>query len=196
MTLLSDAKIMGGIGSILVILTVIPSYGWIVGVIGFILILVAMKYIADAVEDHRITRDMLVSVLLAIAAVIITGVTFVNAFYRLAGLGSFSGPDFVPGPNVTQGDWIGFALSIIPGLVIVWALFIGSAVFLRMSLDNAGRKLNVGLFGTAGLLYLIGAVTTVIAVGFILIFVAEILLAIAFFSIHEERLPSKPAQYA
>jgi uncharacterized membrane protein len=41
------------------------------------------------------------------------------------------------------------------------------------------------MFSTAGLLYLIGAATAVIGVGFVILFVAEILTAVAFFSLPE-----------
>ena len=42
------------------------------------------------------------------------------------------------------------------------------------------------MFETAGLLYLIGAATAIIGIGFVLILVAEILLAVSFFSISEQ----------
>ena len=45
------------------------------------------------------------------------------------------------------------------------------------------EKTGVRLFGTTGLLILIGAVLTIIGIGFILLRIALILLTIAFFSI-------------
>ena len=45
------------------------------------------------------------------------------------------------------------------------------------------EKTGVGLFGTTGLLILIGGVLTIIVIGFILLWVALILLTISFFSI-------------
>ncbi len=47
------------------------------------------------------------------------------------------------------------------------------------------------LFGTAALLYLIGAALTIILVGFLLIFVAQILFIVAFFSLPDQ-LPAQP----
>jgi uncharacterized membrane protein len=46
-------------------------------------------------------------------------------------------------------------------------------------------RLSVGMFRTAALLYLIGAVLTILHVGTLVIFVAEVLFAVAFFSIPE-----------
>lgn len=187
MTALSEAKAMGGIGAILVILTAIPSFGWILGVIGFILILIATSQISRFVNDRTVFNDMLYSVILSIVAVIIVGIAVVVAFFRVLGLGSFTGQTFVMNPNVTQGDYIALFITLIPAIVAVWVLFILSAVFLRRSLESMGKHLDVGLFGTTGLLYLIGAVTVIIIVGIFLIFVAEILLAISFFSIDEQK---------
>lgn len=187
MTALSEAKAMGGIGAILVILTAIPSFGWILGVIGFILILIATSQISRFVNDRAVFNDMLYSVILSIVAVIIVGIAVVVAFFRVLGLGSFTGQTFVMNPNVTQGDYIALFITLIPAIVAVWVLFILSAVFLRRSLESMGKHLDVGLFGTTGLLYLIGAVTVIIIVGIFLIFVAEILLAISFFSIDEQK---------
>ena len=193
---LSDAKVMGGIGAILVLLTGIPNFGWILGIIGFVLILIAMKYISDAVQDRKIFSDMMISVALAIVAIAVAGIAVVAAVFSLLGLGTFTGDQFVINPNVQPGDWIGFALSLIVPLVAIWILFIVSAVFIRRSLEATKDKLNVRWFGTAGLIYLIGAITVIIGVGFLLIIVAEVLLAIAFFSIQERRELDKPVQYA
>lgn len=196
MASLSEAKIMGGIGAILVLLTAVPNFGWILGIIGFILVLIAIKYISDEVNDRNIFNDMMISVILAIVAIIVAGITVISAFFRLLGLGSFVGTEFVIAPNVQPGDWIAFALAILPFLAVVWILFIVSAVFIRRSLDAIGMRLKIKLFGTAGLIYLIGAVTVIILVGVALIIVAEVLLAIAFFLIQERGESEKPMQYA
>lgn len=186
MTAISEAKAMGGIGAILVILTVIPQIGWIVGVIGFVLILIATSQISRLVKDRAIFSDMLYSVVLSIVAVIVVGIAVVVAFFRVIGLGTFTGQGFVMNPNVTPGDYLAFFVALVPALVAVWVLVILSAVFLRRSLTAMGNRLNVGLFGTTGLLYFIGALTVIIGIGFLLIFIAEILLAISFFSINEQ----------
>lgn len=188
MTAISEAKAMGGIGAMLVILTVIPQFGWIVGVIGFVLILIATSQISRYVNDRAIFSDMLYSVILSIVAIIVVGIAVVVAFFRVLGLGTFTGQGFAMNPNVTQGDYIALFITLIPALVAVWVLLILSAVFLRRSLTSMGDRLGVGLFGTTGMFYLIGAFTVILAVGFLLIFIAEILLAISFFSINEQEI--------
>ena len=52
-----------------------------------------------------------------------------------------------------------------------------SAVFLRRAYDSMSKELGVGMFSTAATLYLVGAALTIVLVGFILLFIAEILQA-------------------
>jgi uncharacterized membrane protein len=54
---------------------------------------------------------------------------------------------------------------------------------MRRSLKQVSDKSTVGLFGTAGLLLLIGAFLTIVFIGFILMWVAALLIAIAFFQL-------------
>lgn len=190
MTRLSDAKIMGGIGSILVLLTAVPTVGWLLAIAGFILILIAIKKISTAVGDATIYSNMILSVVLAIASLVVAAVTVIAGVLKLLGMGSFVNSTFMLNPNLQPGDWIGFALAVLPGLIAVWVLIIVSAIFLRRSFVSISDKLGVHLFGTAALIFLIGAITVIIGIGFLLILVAEIIFAVAFFSI-PEAVPAK-----
>ncbi|MDA4129799.1 MAG: DUF996 domain-containing protein [Thaumarchaeota archaeon] len=185
MTSLSDAKVLGGIGSLLVLLTAIPNVGWLLGIAGFIMILVAINKISQAVNDRKIYGEMRTAVLLGIGAIAVGAVTVAGAVYHLLGMGSFVGTKFVLASTVTTGEWVGLAATIVVGLLAIWALALTSAVFVRRTYNTIASKLNVKMFETAGLLFLIGAATAILGVGFILILVAEILLAVSFFSIQE-----------
>jgi uncharacterized membrane protein len=187
LSLLSDAKTLGGIGSILVLLTVAPNIGWIFGIAGFVMILVAISKISQAVNDKKIYDNMLKSVILAIGAIVVGTVTVIGSVYKVMGMGSFVGSDFVLSPNITTGDWIGLAVAAAGGLIAVWAILVASAVFIRRSFNSMASKLNVKMFETAALIYLIGAATAIVGIGFLLLFVAEILLIVSFFSIQEQQ---------
>jgi uncharacterized membrane protein len=78
---------------------------------------------------------------------------------------------------------LGLIGSIIVAFVIAFVFVIVSAIFYRKSFDLLATKSGVNMFGTAGLLLLIGAVLTIILVGFIVMWIAFILLAVGFFSI-------------
>src|SRR5579875_2773975 len=175
MATLSQAKTLGGVGAILVLFSFVPSVGALFGIAGFIMVLVAIKYIADSLNDRKIFSNMMIAVILSIAGIVsgslIALPTVFNAFQN----GYFSGPNFTPSPNVTTGQWIAFGTAIGVGLITAWVFFLVSAIFLRRSYNTIGSKLNVGMFGTAGLLYLIGAITSVVGVGFVILLVAQIL---------------------
>ena len=107
MSSLSDAKVTGGIGSILVLLTAVPSVGWVLGIAGFVMILIAVNNISQVVNEKKIYNNMRTAVVLAIGAIAVGTVTVVGAVYHLLGMGSFVGSKFVLASNVTTGDWIG-----------------------------------------------------------------------------------------
>jgi uncharacterized membrane protein len=163
---LSDAKILGGIGSIL---QIIPY----LNIVGFILTLIAVKFVSDEVHDGSIFTDMLYAVIagivgFAIAAVGIFGTLFAIASSGIAAFG---------------------AIAVF--LVVGWLALIVSSIFIRRAFGKMATKLNVGTFRTAGTLYFVGALLAVILVGYVILFIAFILQIVAFFSINEA--PSQPS---
>ncbi len=187
---LSQAKTLGGVGAILLLLGNIPSVGAIFGIVGFILVLVAVKYIADAVQNRAIFNNMIIAVITGIIGLAVFFVLVVGALAVFIGLppppGFFQLVELPAGLEGIGADVLAFIAVIIIGLVIMWIFFIISAVFLRRSFSTIASSLNVGMFGTAALINLIGAVLLVVLVGFVLLFVAEILMVVAFFSIPEQ----------
>jgi uncharacterized membrane protein len=186
MTSLSDARVLGGIGSIFVLLAVIPSVGWLLGIAGFVVILIAINNISKVINDKKIFGNMLTAVILGIGALVVGAITAIGTVYHLFGMGSFVGSRFVFAPSIASGAWLGLAVPIIVGVFAVWALFVVAAIFIRRSYDSIGARLNVARFKTAGLLFLIGAATAIVGVGLVLIFVAEILLVVSFFSVQDQ----------
>jgi uncharacterized membrane protein len=77
-------------------------------------------------------------------------------------------------------------------LVILFIFVVVAALFYRKSLNSLAQKTGVGLFGTTRLILLIGAVLTIIVIGFLLLWVAMILLTVAFFSIKTESAQQLP----
>ncbi|MEM2270585.1 MAG: DUF996 domain-containing protein, partial [Nitrososphaerota archaeon] len=69
MASLSQAKAMGGVGSILVLLSFVPSVGFVLGLVGLVLVLIAVKQISDAVNDREIFNNVLIAVILQIVGV-------------------------------------------------------------------------------------------------------------------------------
>ena len=57
MTKLGEAKIFGGIGALLSLLGFVPYAGPLLGLIGLILIFIAVKHIAEETKNHKIFQD-------------------------------------------------------------------------------------------------------------------------------------------
>lgn len=197
MSTLSSAKALGGIGAILVLLTFVPSVGAIFGIAGFIMILIAVKYISDVLEDRSVFNNMMTSVILSILGVVVASIIVMATFYSAYVNGYFTST-FAPSPGITAAQWTAFGLTIGLGLLAAWIFFVFAAIYLRRSYNSISYGLEVHMFQTAGLMFLIGAVTAIIGIGFLLILVAQILAAVAFFSIPEKRperrtIPAAPA---
>ena len=171
---LSDAKMLGGIGSIL---QIIPF----LSIIGYILTLIAVKYVSDEVQDGSIFSNMLYAV--------VTGIIGVAVGASVFFFGALS--SIYTGGVSAIGGAIGF-------LAIAWIALIISALFVRRAFEGMANKLGVGTFRTAGLLYFIGALLTIILIGFLLLFVAYILQVVAFFSINDsgQMVPAQPQAMA
>lgn len=190
MTSLSKAKTLGGVGSGLVFLGmigIIPITGQLVAVIGYILILIAVKYISDAIGDASIFKNMLIALVTASLGMVAGTLYVYESVFRLAGLVGLS-VDFlslglVTPSEVQQADFIGLIASVIIGVLVLWILIMASAVYMRKSYNSISTKLNVGMFGTVATLYLLGAVLSIIGVGFIFIVVVQVLQIVAFFRI-------------
>jgi uncharacterized membrane protein len=190
MASLGQAKTLGGVGSILVLLGAIPNVGWVIAIAGFILILFAVRNVSESLADPTIFNDMIIAVLLAIVGLVVFGIIVVAAIFSFLNLGNIGAvtPGTIP-PGV-----LGAVGLLIAGLVIVWVFYLVSAIFIRRSYDKIGTRLNVNMFQTTGLLYLIGAALTIIFVGLLIVLIAEILQIVAFFSIPEQLPPSMPPQ--
>lgn len=157
---------LGGIGSILLL---IPG----ISIVGYVLILVAAKYVSDDLGDKTVFDNMIYAVITAIIGVAVV------AFLLFTGLifGVF-----------TLG--VGTIFGVIGALIAVWVFLVISSLFIRRAYGTMATSLNVDSFRTAGTLYFVGALLSIVLVGFIILFVAYIFQIIAFFSIREAPQPA------
>jgi len=78
------------------------------------------------------------------------------------------------------GKWLWIVLLV---LVIIYILMVVSGYFIKASLNEVGEKLNDSNFKTAGLLIFLGNLLSILfGLGFIIVFVGDIFLAIVFFN--------------
>ena len=197
---LQTTKTLGGVGALLMVISpFLAVYSAVLGLVGLILVLIAMKGLADHYNDSGIFNNALYGVLSTIVGVaafaVAMFVTLVD-FFRDFGLEiteDWSDPTIISQfqfqDSLMFDSFIAHAAAILGSLVILFIFVVIAAIFLRKSLTSISEKTGVGLFGTTGLLLLIGAILTIIIIGGVLIWVSFILLAVAFFSIKTEPVP-------
>ncbi len=167
---IKDARILGGIGSILLILPY-------TNIVGLILILIALKFIADETKKSDIFNNALYAIIMGIIGLAILSFSFFSliSFFTL---------------NIFA---VTFSLILV---AIAAVILIISMWFFKKSLDETGNTFNIGYFKTAGSLFFIGAIIAITIIGaiitFILFFIGAIFLIIAFFSLPEQyQVPPK-----
>ena len=197
---LETSKNLGGVGALLLFIGIFPyvnTYG-IVELIGAILVLVALNGFAKFYNDRRMFTNALYGVIafiigviaaiaIAIAIVLPNISSFIMKLYPSwngdwSTLAQFTSS--TPNTsNITPSDILPFVSAAIIVFVIIWIFSIVGAFFIRQSLKEVSVKTSFGLFATSGLILLIGAALIIIfGLGFILMWISALLLAIAFFT--------------
>lgn len=159
----------------------VPSAG-LFSISGLLLILYATKKIGEIVKDREIYDNMVVGIAVGLVAEIV-------AFFFVIGpllnwISSLSSTAF-SNPFLSFTNLFG---RIIVGLAVVWILLLFSSFLVKKCYDSIALHLKEDLFAVTGRLYLIGAaLTIVVGIGLILLFVADTLQMAAFLSIPEQQ---------
>ena len=194
-----SSKNLSAVGSLLIVigaaLGFVVSFSGILSLIGIVLLLIGLKGLANFYKEEGIFNNALYSIIIIIVGCVVgVGVMATTAVSALADLG-------IDWANIEDWANIGtdigtifadFNLSaiaallgaLLAGLVILWVSFIISMYFLRKSMNQLSTKSGIGLFGTAGITVLIGAVIPII--GLLIIWIGFILATLAFFQMKKE----------
>ena len=193
------SKNLSAIGALLIVLGAVIGIVWsfsgVLSLIGIILLLIGLKGLASFYKEDGIFNNALYSMIIAIVgSIVAVGVTVVSAVSALADIGIdwANIEDWANvGTDVTNvftdlnfNAIIDLLSALVIGLIIFYIIIIISMFFIRKSMNQLSTKSGIGLFGTAGLLMLIGAVIPVI--GLLLIFIGTILATVAFFQMKQE----------
>ncbi len=193
---LGTAKTVGGIGALFLFLTLLPGIGGLIGLFGIVMVGYALYKISRGASDPRIFSNFLYA---AVAAVI--GLA-IGIFVVIAGVLNVIGLDNLAsfnanGWNPTPAEGVGMLVAIVGGLLIMWAALFISAIFVKRSADLLADRFGLSIFRTAGLVYLIGAALTVVLVGFLILAVAVLIFAVAFFQLPDNvPTPTPPTPWA
>jgi len=167
---LKQIKLLGGIGSILSFLVFIPHLGLWIRLAGFILISIAIFNLEKETKSRGIFAKFIFGSLISVAIVLLVFV------FLLLGIGILA---FMRAKGTAL-------IIVVGGLLLVWLLFILGNYLIKKSYDGIAQITKEKNFARAGSFYFLGAITSIILVGFVLNFVARILEILAFFSLPDE----------
>ena len=199
---IETSKILGGVGALLMFIGILPyiNYFGAIELVGLILVMVALYNLARLYREAGIFNNALYGLIIGIVGGVVSIATVIIAV--LSSLTDFLYslfPDWngdwtalsglTPNPsNLSLDSILPFIAGIFAMFIIFWVSSIIAAFFVRRSLGTLSAKSGVGLFSTAGLLILIGAVLIILlGIGLILIWISALLLAIAFFQIRPQQ---------
>lgn len=180
-----QAITLGRIGILLPIAFIIPFLGALAGLAAAILLLFSHYYFTRAYDRPEIFRKALTGTIVVVAGNIIGGI------FIAIGVGTAVFTSSETGLNMSNyqeimGQIFGGGMSIF-GLIILLAAAVVGIYFVFKSLQTLAAETNIKLFRTAGLLYLIGVITSIILIGGLVIFAGWILHIIAYFSLRQEQ---------
>jgi uncharacterized membrane protein len=169
-------------GSILLWLSVVPYVGWVLGIIGVVLLLRSMKEFSNYYQDESIYKNTLTGIKYYIVAIIAAAVAIASF-----AIGVWTATGFTAHFELTAAFGVGIIAGI-AGLVIAFVFFVLASLNLRKTFNTLAQKSGEHSFETAGTLLMIGSILTIIGVGLLLIVIAWIFATIGFFTM-------KPPQY-
>jgi len=178
---LESSKTLGGIGAILIAIGSLGAFSGVVGIlslIGIILVLIAMKGLSEVYGERGIFDNALYGFVFGIIGIIVLLAMAVMMFLGMGWVSMEMGEGMPAFTNI----W-----GFIGAFIVIWIVFVVfiiiEAIFYKKSFNLLAQKSGEKMFDTAGLLLLIGAILTIIFIGAILMLIAWILAAVAFFSI-------------
>jgi uncharacterized membrane protein len=194
-----SSKNLSAVGALLLVIGAILGLVWsfsgILSLIGIILLLIGLKGLANIYKEQGIFNNALYSIIIAIVGCVVgVGVIAVSAVSALADIG-------IDWANIEDWNNVGTDVAtvfadfdfsaiatllgaLVIGLIIFYVVVIISMIFFRKSMNQLSSKSGIGLFGTAGILMLIGAVIPII--GLLIIWIGAILITVAFFQMKQE----------
>ena len=178
MSNVESSKTLAGVGSILLILSIVPYAGAVLGIVGAILLLMGLKGLATYYQDNQIYDNALMGVIFLIIAMVVVAVAVFGAILLF----------------ISTIGVIGGVVILVLGLIVAFVFYLLAAMRLRQTFDTLAQKSGEQSFNTAGTLLWWGAILTIIFVGVILVFIAWIFSTIGFFSMKLQAQPMQTQQ--
>ncbi len=208
---INASKTIGGIGTLLLFIGVltlfsgVPYLFIIMMGLGATLVLAGLYGLSEHYQESGIFKKSLIGVVtgiigIVLVIVIIFALILPSAITVLQTMFPGWGGDVNTLPNITPDiDAIDLSMfkplltNIIVMFVVMGIFATVTTFFISQSLKQLREKTDIGLFETTGTLMLISGFLTFILIGYILLWISFLLLAIAFFQIKPQE--PNPIQY-
>ena len=144
---------------------------------GIITVLISLNMFSKIFNDSQIFRNALISIIISfIAGLLIFFTVGIEFFSMIMKSGSY--PHTGNSPNIGKGALF--------SILSVYILFAISGYYIKNAFYLLAYYTKISLFKTAGLLYFISSLLTILVIGGLGIIIAWILIAVAFFTIPSE----------
>ncbi len=173
---ISTQKMLGGIGSVLILLSWVPRIGIFLSIVGSVLWLISMYQLGNILRKPNIFQKVLIGFILNIAGIVIA-----FAFGLMAGILSFAIMR-----NET-GAILGLGFGTLIAIIVAYAIIVVAFYFYKQAYEILASATTQNLFKIAGLLMFIGAIAIILfGLGGLLVLVGYIVLPVAFFTAPNE----------
>jgi uncharacterized membrane protein len=188
-----QSKTLAGEGAILLLLSIVPYIGWVLGIVGIVLLMKSMREFSNYYQDETIYQNSWTGIKYYIVAILAATIAVTAITMGLLSATAFTFSNFV----FTVGFGVGLIASI-ASIVTAFVFYVLAASHLKRTFNTLTEKSGDQSFATAGTLLWVGSILTIIVVGLVLIFIAWIFATIGFFSMKPRQFQQyapKPYEY-
>jgi len=215
MLTLDSSKNLGGIGAIFLIISVVAFFAQpllsVLGLVGAVLLLVALNGLAQFYREKSIFNSGLYAFIALVVGAVVTFASVVYLVLYTSYLSDFISlmypgfngdwsnlPNLTPNTDINLSEILGFVGPIFGIFTAAWISVILASFFAWRAFKKLADKSSVNLFSTAGIILLVGALLTIVfGLGLILMWIGVLFLAIAFFQIKAQNdLPLEPPMFS
>jgi uncharacterized membrane protein len=175
--------------AILMILIPIPAFGWVLGIIGVILLLRAMKEFSNYYEDKSLYDNTYTGIKYYI--VVIIALAAAGIFGLIAGIAATNVP---LGNLVHIGAFVFGVTGSVASLVVAFVFNVIAASYLRKTFESLAQHSGEASFTTAATMLWIGAILTIIVIGLLVMILGWIFVTIGFFTMKSKQQQNGQAQ--
>lgn len=182
---LKKAKILGTIGSPLVLLSIFVSVDLssfiLLYTTGIILVIIALKEISDYSGDKTILKNALAATIISFASLVFIVVSLTYAYVKAFTYLKLPTP--LNDEEFAKLSWEAIKKYPEPFIVILlisWLLTIVWAMLLKKSLFRVAEVVQINTFKQTAQFYWIGSLLAIVIVGLLIAFIGSILQIIAF----------------